>query len=366
MFEQYWKKILRRKRFSLLEIPAFVLWLASLVYRLLFVVKSAITGHRLKLTTPVVCIGNITVGGTGKTSIVAFVARFLLDEGYKVGIVSSGYGRTSKESFIQPGYRVHNMKVADTGDEVKLLARLLPEAVFSIAKTKAAAARKAAQNNVVDIIIVDDGFQHFKLWRDIDVVTYDAGISEKLLKLFPYGVLREPLSSLKRADVILITRSNFARDLYHLQKKLKMVNRQAEHYHAQFSAIELVGEERTLPVKYLEDKSVFLFAGIGNFRILKRRVSSLCADLDYALELTDHQRYDENLLQKIKAMAEKYDSDLILTTGKDWVKIEGFDFGREIYYLNERIDLDPGEEKLVKYLEQKLNLSKRLTGGTAL
>ncbi|MFQ5453692.1 MAG: tetraacyldisaccharide 4'-kinase [Candidatus Zixiibacteriota bacterium] len=359
MFEQYWKKILRRKGLTLLAVPALLLWLASFLYRLLFAVKKASTGEKIKIATPLICIGNITVGGTGKTSMVAFIARFLLDEGYHVGVVSSGYGRDIKTSFIQPGYKVQNMATSETGDEVKLLANHLPQAIFSVGKIKTIAAQRLAENENVDIIIVDDGFQHFKLYRDIDIVTYDAGIHRKMIKLFPCGVLREPLSSLKRADIIIITRSNFARDLSLLQNKLRKINGEAKHYHAQFSANELISNNRTLPVKYLEDKSVFLFAGIGNFRALKRQVVALCADLDYALELADHQRYDNKLLHKIKALAEKFDSDLILTTEKDWVKIEDFDFGRQIYYLNQTIDLDPGEEKLINYIQKKLQLRKQ-------
>jgi len=87
----------------------------------------------------------------------------------------------------------------------------------------------------------------------------------------------------------------------------------------------------------------------------------MVGDLDYVLELSDHQIYDNDLLEQIKQLANKQDSDIILTTGKDWVKLGGFDFGREIYYLSQKIDLDPGEEKLVKQLKQKLALRERTT-----
>ena len=262
MFEAIWKKILRRSNISLLAIPALILWLVSLVYRVALAVKKARTKPTVKLNVPVICVGNISVGGTGKTPLVEFIARYLIDDGYRVAIVSSGYGRSSHRSFVEPGYRVQNMITDETGDEVRLLAKLLPDAIFAVDDIKAVAAKAAADSGQADIVIVDDGFQHFQLARDIDIVTYDAGIERKILRLFPYGVLREPMSALKRADVIVITRSKFAKDIFRLQARLKGINKTAQHYHAKFSATELVGRTQSLSIKYLEDKSVFLFAGV--------------------------------------------------------------------------------------------------------
>ncbi len=341
------------------SIPAFFLWLASLFYRLFFAWHKSRKRSPVKVNVPVISVGNITVGGTGKTPMVNFLAHFFIEEGYRVGIVSSGYRRQSEKSFVEPGYRVANMPTEETGDEVKLLAMLLPEAVFSLDRSKAQAAQRLAETGKVDVILVDDGFQHFELARDLDIVTYDAAVPKELLKPFPYGMLREPLSALQRADVIIITRSNFAKDRGKLQKKLKAINPHAKHYHAHFSVDELISKDRRLPVKYLEDKSVFLFAGVGNFRPLRKQVTALAGDLDEAVELSDHQQYTPRLLAKLKEQADRWDSDVIVTTGKDWVKIGDFDFKREMYYLSQEIDLDPGEEKLIAYLQEKLGLAKR-------
>ncbi|UCD63876.1 MAG: tetraacyldisaccharide 4'-kinase [Candidatus Zixiibacteriota bacterium] len=359
MFEKAWKKILRRQRFSFLAIPAFFLWLVSFVYRFAVSVRRSASRVRVRVDVPVISVGNIAVGGTGKTPMVGFLARFLLDEGYRVAVVSSGYGRRSSAPILEPGYRLQNVATDDVGDEVKLLADLLPDAVFAVDKVKAAAVKRVAAGGDIDVIIVDDGFQHFQLHRDIDIVTYDAGVRRGLLKPFPYGVLREPPGALRRADIIVITRAKFAKDLHRLQTRLRAINPQAQHYHARFSASDLLSADQSRSVKYLEDKSVFLFAGVGNFRSVRRQVAALCADLDCALELSDHQRYDIRLLKRIKSLADKYDSDVILTTAKDRVKIEDFDFDREFYYLNQVVDLDPGEEKLIFYLVDKLGIRRR-------
>jgi tetraacyldisaccharide 4'-kinase len=359
MYERLWKRIIDHRRISLWSIPSFGLWLVSLVYRLVFFFKRRLSRTRVKAAVPVISVGNITVGGTGKTPMVQFLAQDLLGEGLRVGIVSSGYGRPEEVSFVEPGYRVQKMDAEQTGDEVMFLAGNLPEAMFAVDRIKADAAVRLGETGEVDVIIVDDGFQHFRLHRDINLVTYDAAIKSHLLKMFPWGVYREPLRAIRRADVVVVTRTKFARDLNRLMQRLRKVHRGGEFYHAQFSADELVGREHRMSVKYLEDKSIFLFAGVGNFRALRKQVAALAADIDCAMELSDHQQYDQTLLQQIRDSAAKAGSDVILTTGKDWVKLGDFDFGRETYYLNQRLDLDPGEEKLMAYVMQKLGLQRR-------
>ncbi len=358
MFEQIWKRIIHRKPFSIWMIPAFLLWLFSWLYRAGQKIHSAFTSVTVKVDVPVISVGNISVGGTGKTPVVAFIAEALLKEGLKVGIVSSGYGRKSDKDYVERGYKLLKMKTENIGDEVIFLANRLPEAIFSISNLKSEAAKNLVSQHKVDLLIVDDAFQHKKLYRNFDIVTFDAAVKKKLLKFFPYGVLRESLSALSRADQIIITRSDFSRDISKLKEEILSYNPFVDLYHARFTATELVGKERNLSVKYLEDKSLLIFAGIGNFKAFKKQVSALSTDIDFAWEFSDHQDYDLETLKKIKAKADLFDSDVIVTTGKDWVKLGDFDFGREIYYINQVIDLDPGEEKLIKNLLSKLNLKK--------
>ena len=359
MFESLWKKILRRRPLSLLAIPALLLWLASVVYRVLFFLYRATRGQPTKVSVPVISVGSISVGGAGKTPLVERIARGLQDESLRVGIVSLGYGRLSSESVMLPGYQVQDLSWTETGDEVQLLARQLPEALFSVDKSKTVAAAKLAESGEVDVVILDDGFQHFTLARDLDVVAYDASLKPKSLKLFPYGVLREPRHALQKADIIIITRAKFARDISKLRERLGQISPDSEIFHAGFSSEVIANDKKRIPVKYLEDKSVFLFAGVGNFRSLRKQVFAMAADIDFAMELSDHQVYDERLLLRIKELVKKHDSDIVLPTGKDWVKLAGFDFGRETYYLDLTIDLDPGEEKLIRSIVRRLGLKRR-------
>lgn len=346
---------------SLWAIPALILWVVSLIYRIGFAVNRNRSKEQIKVGVPVVSIGNIAVGGTGKTPILLTIAKFLLKEGVKVGIVSSGYGRTGTSSFVAPGYQVTDMSIEETGDEVMLLADALPDAVFSVDNSKSVAAQKAAgSSHEIDVLLVDDGFQHFGLYRDIDVVTYDASVPRGQLKIFPYGILREPLSALKRANIIVLTRAKFAKDIGKLRDRLSKIAPQAEMYLARFQLGELVSEKQVLPIKFIEDRSVLIFAGIGNFVAFVRQIRGLTRDIDYALELSDHQVYDEKTLSRIKGLAEKKNSEILLTTAKDWFKVRHFDFGRELYYLSQEIDIDPGEEKLLSHLLEKIGLTKKI------
>jgi len=156
--------------------------------------------------------------------------------------------------------------------------------------------------------------------------------------------------------VLIITRAKFAMDLNAIKRDLRRINRSADIYSAAFEAENLIGRDRRNSIKYMEDKAVFLFAVVGNFRSLERQVSAFSSDLDYALELSDHQVYDDKLLTRIKRAADKHDSDMIVTTFKDWVKIGDFDFEREFYYLDLAVDLDPGEEKLVAAIRDRLKI----------
>jgi tetraacyldisaccharide 4'-kinase len=288
------------------------------------------------------------------------LAQRLLGESIRVGIASSGYGRIDRQaSFVAPGHKVQNMPVTETGDETRHLSELLPEALFAVDRLKWKAAEQLALTGLVDIILVDDGFQHRALNRDLDIVTFDSALLPRHLRIFPFGVLREPLKALERAQIVVFTRTRLGRHHGRYQRLVAKLNPTTEQYQAQLVPDELVGRDRRLPLKYIEDKSAFLFAGVGNFRQLRRQVEALCADLDAAVELSDHQRYDPATLNRLRRRADRLGSDVILTTGKDWVKLADFDFGREIYYLSQTVDLDPGEEKLIQSIKERLNLTGR-------
>jgi tetraacyldisaccharide 4'-kinase len=359
MLERAWKRILRRRWPSFWSIPALALWIVSLGYGVGSRVNRLCKRSKVHLKVPVISIGNIAVGGSGKTPLVASLGRALIQEGYRVGIVSSGYRRTGVGQFVEVGHALSKRTADDTGDEVQLLARALPDAMFAVHPVKTEAARRLVERVEVDLIIVDDGFQHFGLHRDLDIVAFDAAVPRKWLRSFPYGILREPISTLRLADVVVITRSNFAVDISGLKARVSKYAPNAVWYDAKYLANQLVGESRRLPVKYLEDKSVLLFAGVGHFDSLHRQVTALAGTLVEAVELSDHQQYDEPTVTRLQKLIKSHSPDVVLTTGKDWVKARHFDFGGEFYYLDLAIDLNPGEEHLTALVQDRLGLKRR-------
>lgn len=357
MLEQTWKRYLRRKGLTAWSFLSLPLGLASLAYLPVSLWQRKRNHQSIKVPLPVISVGNLTVGGSGKTPLVEFIGRHLLSNKLRVGIVSSGYGRRGKSSFVASGETVARMPTDETGDEVMLLAQSLPEAWFAVDLVKSEAARKLAACGQVDVILVDDGFQHWSLEREIDIVTFDAAVPRRQLKLFPYGALREPLSALKDAEVVIITRANVSNDLGGVRKRIRpFLSADTQVYAANFMIDDVVSRSGKQPIKYLEDKSVFLFAGVGSFSSFRKQMKKLVGRISGMMELADHQLYTPERLQQIKAAALRSKADLIVTTAKDWVKLGDFDFGIEICYVSLWVDLDPGEERLVAFLQQRLKL----------
>ncbi|MEW6052046.1 MAG: tetraacyldisaccharide 4'-kinase [Candidatus Zixiibacteriota bacterium] len=354
MLERIWKKVLRCEGFTPWTLLRPLLWAVSLAYYLLHLARRSLSHVTVKVSVPVLSVGNISVGGTGKTPLVAFIARQLSERGWRVGIAASGYGRRGKQTVCGYGKQLVGLSADEIGDEVKLLAQMLPEVVIAVDRSKAEASKHLAASGKVDLIIVDDGFQHARLARDLDVVVIDASVPLRLYHLFPLGIQREPLSGLKRADVIVLSRASLGADLPELTARLKRVNSTAPRYRAEFGLSELVGNWRRFPVSYMRDKSVMLFAGVGNFPALRKEVEKHSARVVHGLELGDHQRYDQTLLQKIRRLAEQQRPDFLLTTAKDWTKVSSFDFGREIYYVAQTVKLEPEAEQFIAFIATQL------------
>ncbi|PWB70176.1 hypothetical protein C3F09_09485, partial [candidate division GN15 bacterium] len=175
---------------------------------------------------------------------------------------------------------------------------------------------------------------------------------ERLLRPFPYGILREPLSALGRAHAIVLTRTDLEPGIPNFRELLSRFCPQAEVISSSFKISELVSSDGRYAIKLLQVRSAFLFAGIASFESLLRQVRPMVRKLDFALELADHQRYNRPLLYRIKSMADRFGSECILTTGKDWVKMGHFDFGRESYYLELEVELQPSAEQFMNTLAQ--------------
>ena len=268
----------------------------------------------------VICIGNVVVGGTGKTPAVQYFVKKYLKEGKKVGILSRGYKGKRKEDLLL----VRNDKEilatsVESGDEAYLHALNLKVPVV-VSKDRYKGAVYLRDICKVDIIIMDDGFQHRKLTKDKNIILIDATNPFGGDDYLPKGRLRESLESLKRADELIITKSNYVNNetlekikqrLSKYEKKISIATFSEENFY------NMNGEEKELSI--IKNKKILIFSSIANPKIFYETVKRLEPSEIEEIKFEDHHLYKS---EEIKNISEKgKDYDYIVTTEKDIVKI---------------------------------------------
>jgi tetraacyldisaccharide 4'-kinase len=256
---------------------------------------------------PVVSVGNLTLGGTGKTPCVEYVAGFYRDRGLQVALLSRGYG-------------------ADAGpnDEAMVLEENLPDVPHLQDADRVAAAGRAVEELESEVLVLDDGFQHRRLGRDLDVVLIDATLPPHRDRMFPRGTLREPESSLVRAGVILLTRCDQADPAAVSATRQRLETRfpgvpvaTSEH-----RPTALLGGPEPEPVEDLRGRTVAGFAGIGSPPAFRRTLESLGATVAGFRAYPDHHPYTRADVDDLRVWAANLPADAVVaTTQKDWVKL---------------------------------------------
>ena len=264
----------------------------------------------IRVPVPVVSVGNLTLGGTGKTPLVAWLARMLAARGLQPAIVSRGYGARRGER----------------SDEAAELAVLLPDVPHVADRDRVAGARTAAAAGA-RVVLLDDGFQHRRLARDLDILAVDATDPFGCDRIFPRGLLREPLSGVRRADAIVLTRS----DAVDADRRaaIRRRFRQAGGIAAEPAWIEATHRPvhlrstagGTRPLAALGSGRVAAFAGIGNPAAFRDAVAAHAADLVGFRGFPDHHAYTSADLSALADWAAGLRADLVVTTLKDLVKI---------------------------------------------
>lgn len=281
---------------------------------------------RRKLPVPVFSIGNLTLGGTGKTPIVIWLTEMLQAEGKRVAVLSRGYRRTSREPMlvVSDGERLL-AGPEEAGDEPYLIAKRCPKAVVAVGADRFEVGRVVLDRFCVDCVVLDDGFQHLQLHRDVNLLLVDATDPEGLRAVVPTGRLREPLSAAGRATVILITRADDAAQVTEVTQRLyKAIGSRFEPVEAIFRPDALVsvktGEEH--PSSWCCGKRALLCSGIGHagsFRSLSERMGlSVVEEIRYV----DHHRYTPGDIDRLRKKVDELKADLVVTTEKDAGKVE--------------------------------------------
>jgi len=281
----------------------------------------------------VISIGNIAFGGTEKTPLVMNLISFLTQQGFKPALISRGYkGKWEKRGgVLSNGERLFGTWV-DSGDEPFMVAQNIPQAGVFIWKNRLKSCIRAKNLSFAPAIL-DDGFQHRRLHRDLDIVLFDP--SEKL-------ALREPVSSLKRAHILLIKKG------IHIQRKKIIKNLIPQTATFEYDVIPEaffnLNRKEVVPEEEIKEKKVLAFCGIAR----PRRFSSLLQEkglkITSFLKFPDHHPYPTSSLEKIVEKCQKTKAEALITTEKDAVKISDFEGFKKIpvYYL--KIDIKLEEE----------------------
>jgi tetraacyldisaccharide 4'-kinase len=304
------------------------------------------TFHSTRLDRSVISIGNITTGGTGKTPLVEWVARKIAANGKKVCILTRGYGRDNPERMVivSDGHAVL-ANPAEAGDEPFLLAtNLLGLAAVISSADRIAAGREAIAQFGADCFVLDDGFQHLRLQRDLNIVTIDATNPWGGGHLLPYGHLREPLTGLSRADCVVITRTDQVDDVAALREQIRQFTGQVPIFnsHMRPSHTRKLNE----PFNKSPEPPLAAFCAIGNPRSFFNQLEH-----ETVLEKSfpDHHRYSQRDIDSLIDEANRAGARSLITTAKDAVKLQPLSFPLPCYVLEIEPEID-NEAELVQLM----------------
>jgi len=296
-----------RGRLSFAWKPLF--YLLSLFYGITVGVLSFLKGIRpVKLACKVISVGNITLGGTGKTPLVALIAEYLTQNGHKVAILSRGY----------------KMK-AGQGDEPAMLLDILPDIPVIVDKDRIRGAQKAIRDYSADTVILDDGFQQWGVSKDLEILTIDACCPFGNFHLIPRGIMRERFFSLRRADIFVLTKTNWAgkEAVVNIRHSLNRVNPAAAVFSSSYVPVyfyELGREGLFLDTRGFKDKAVVLASGIAQPDSFLKMAGVLGMETASHIVFNDHHHYSPQDINRIIEEAKKAGVNTVITTEKDAAK----------------------------------------------
>lgn len=280
-----------------------------------------------KLPAYVVSVGNITVGGTGKTPVVIDLAKRFGEAGYKVAVLSRGYKRKSKDAYVVVSDGQGNFaSCEDAGDEPFLIARSAPQSVVIVGSKRIETGRIACEKYGCNLILLDDGFQHRALMRDMDIVLIDYYDNPENDALLPAGRLRESLSALKRAQYVVITKVPDDAD----QERLTRLKKQISHHAPSaklascsfvYKSLSKLDDTHEHDLAELKDKPVLAFSGIARPQSFITSLEGLGITVVAEVDFADHHWFTAEDMLSITEELNDSTAVLAVTTAKDAVRI---------------------------------------------
>lgn len=321
----YWRGLVSGSRTGLVDKAVLLFltpfaWLYSSVLKLRGGLYRAGIFKTYRLPRPVVSIGNITVGGTGKTPVTAYCARFLIEKGYRVAVISRGYGGSLEgHTCVASDGATIMLSPCECGDEPYLLASTVPGLMVVIGTDRYAAGELAMQQLSPDIFLLDDGFQHLRLHRDLNILLLDYANPFGNGLTLPAGMLREPESVADRADMVILTRAPEGAAVAGATAKIPTCLAS----HAIADLVPLKGGE---PVTFsvCNNLKVLAFAGIADPDSFFEALHGKGVNLVRCLSFPDHAVYNSERFDEIAAEMQSSGAEILVTTEKDGVKLASF------------------------------------------
>ncbi len=305
---------------------------------------------RQTLQVPVISVGNLVLGGTGKTPTVQHLARLLLRQGYHPAIISRGHGGKSRKTvnIVSDGNKIL-LSAISAGDEPCMLAESLPGVPVLTGVRRIFPCRQAISQFNADVVILDDGFQHLSIVRDIDIVLFDGTALAGNSRVFPGGPLREPTASLKRCNAFLLTGKNSA-NKERINKFSELLQRKFPGkpvFNSSLDSYELTGPNGKKVSEDLSSETFFGFCGIANPSRFEKSLADRGIILCDFLSLKDHISYNQPLVSHLCKKAAECGARKLVTTEKDFVKLRDFDFQLPLYVLHIQYKIDESMNNFV-------------------
>ena len=321
---------------------------------------------RHHLPCPVLCIGNLTTGGTGKTPMTQAVCRLLHSAGKRVVILSRGYGGANEYgcAIVSDGERLL-LTAPESGDEAYLLASTLPGIPVIVGKDRRVTGKLAWERFHPDVIVLDDGMQFWQLHRDLDIVLLNACEPFDNGWTFPRGLLREPPSHLRRAGIVMLTNAQRAgtEQVASVQKQVAKLAPGVPVFAADLTptGLRALTGKIEYPLAWLQGQKVAALSALGNPAAFEAMLETLGADLLTRFRYRDHQLITDAELERVCQDAQTAGVDAIITTEKDAVKLHSESAALPLLSLQVEMKI-AGETELWSVLEGVLDLQISLSG----
>jgi tetraacyldisaccharide 4'-kinase len=299
------------------------------------------------LNAPTISIGNLTTGGTGKTPLVALVARLLAESHEKVCVLTRGYGRrnASQRVLVSNGESVLSDARTGGDEPVELAYKLIGKAAIVADRNRIGAAAWALTNLGTTVFVLDDAFQHRRAKRDFDILCIDATNPFGNGKILPAGMLRENLENLSRADMVVITRCDLVKDVSAIEDEIKRLAPELPIHRSSNKITRIVPIEAFSPDEPIADMPhapAFAFCGLGNPSNFFRQLEKEGLDLAGRKTYSDHHFYSVKDIADIERRARSAGAELLITTVKDAVRLSGMKIGMPCYVAEiETVMADP-------------------------